>query len=181
MEIPAASLPSTDALASDVLRAAPRVWIGFLAMCVGMFMAILDIQIVASSLPDIQTAFGIPLDRLSWVQTAYLTAEVIAIPLTGRLTRLLSLRFLFVGAIAGFSTASLACAFSTGFWPFIAWRVVQGFCGGAVIPAVFTAGFELFPERQRVLAAALAGLFAMLAIKKLKLTAMYKIDGFCRS
>ncbi|HXQ40544.1 MAG TPA: DHA2 family efflux MFS transporter permease subunit [Candidatus Udaeobacter sp.] len=163
MEIPAESLSSTSPLAGAALRAPLRVWIAFLAMCVGMFMAILDIQIVASSLPDIQTAFGIPLDRLSWVQTAYLTAEVIAIPLTGRLTRLLSLRFLFVGAIAGFSGASLACAFSTGFWPFIAWRVVQGFCGGAVIPAVFTAGFELFPVRQHLLAAALAGLFAMLA------------------
>jgi len=163
MEIPAESLPSTGALAGEVPRAPLRVWVGFLAMCVGMFMAVLDIQIVASSLPDIQTAFGIPLDRLSWVQTAYLTAEVIAIPLTGRLTRLLSLRFLFVGAIAGFSAASLACAFSTSFWPFIAWRVLQGFCGGAVIPAVFTAVFELFPERQHLLAATLAGLLAMLA------------------
>ena len=56
-------------------------------MCLGMFMAVLDIQIVASSLPDIQTAFGIPLDLLSWVQTAYLIAEIIAIPLTARLTR----------------------------------------------------------------------------------------------
>jgi DHA2 family multidrug resistance protein len=71
------------------------VWAGFLAMCLGMFMAILDIQIVASSLPEIQAAFGIPLNRLSWVQTAYLVAEVVAIPLTARLTRLLSLRGLF--------------------------------------------------------------------------------------
>ena len=63
-------------------------WLGFVAMCVGMFMAILDIQIVASSLPDIQSGLGIPLDRLSWVQTAYLIAEVIAIPLTGWLGRL---------------------------------------------------------------------------------------------
>ncbi|MGH7967512.1 MAG: MFS transporter, partial [Limisphaerales bacterium] len=47
------------------------VWAGFLAMCLGMFMAILDIQIVASSLPEIQAAFEITLDRLSWVQTAY--------------------------------------------------------------------------------------------------------------
>ena len=79
----------------------PVAWIGFLAMCLGMFMAVLDIQIVASSLPDIQTAFGIPLDLLSWVQTAYLIAEIIAIPLTARLTRLLSLRGLFVVAISG--------------------------------------------------------------------------------
>ena len=60
----------------------------FRAMRLGMFMSILDIQIVASSLPDIQTALYIPQDRLSWIQTAYLIAEIIAIPLTGWLTRL---------------------------------------------------------------------------------------------
>ena len=69
--------------------------VGFFAMIVGMFMAILDIQIVASSLPDIQAALGIPTEQLSWIQTAYLIAEIIAIPLTCRLTRLLSLRGLF--------------------------------------------------------------------------------------
>ena len=84
-------------------------------MCLGMFMAILDIQIVASSLPEIQTAFGIPLDLLSWVQTTYLIAEIIAIPLTARLTRLLSLRGLFVFAIGGFTLASLGAALSTQF------------------------------------------------------------------
>ena len=49
-----------------------KTWIGFVAMAFGMFMAILDTQIVASSLPEIQTGLGIPLDQLSWVQTAYL-------------------------------------------------------------------------------------------------------------
>ena len=39
-----------------------KTWIGFVAMAVGMFMAILDTQIVASSLPEIQTGLAIPLD-----------------------------------------------------------------------------------------------------------------------
>lgn len=61
--------------------------IGFAMMCVGMFMAILDVQVVSTSLPTIQRALAIPPDQMSWVQTAYLVAEVIAIPLTGFLTR----------------------------------------------------------------------------------------------
>src|SRR5438309_1204332 len=69
-----------------------KTWVGFVAMAVGMFLAILDTQIVASSLPEIQTGLGIPLSQLSWVQTAYLMAEIVAIPLTGRLTRLMSTR-----------------------------------------------------------------------------------------
>ena len=69
-------------------------------MCLGMFMAILDIQVVATSLPAIQQALAISPDAMSWIQTAYLIAEVIAIPLTGLLTRVLTLRWLFVGALA---------------------------------------------------------------------------------
>ena len=64
-----------------------QVWAGFSAMCVGMFMAILDIQIVATSLPAIRDALNISADQMSWIQTAYLIAEVIAIPLTGLLSR----------------------------------------------------------------------------------------------
>ena len=67
------------------------VWLGFLAMCIGMFMAILDVQVVATSLPTIQSALGIDPDQMSWIQTAYLIAEVVAIPLTGLLTRLLTM------------------------------------------------------------------------------------------
>ena len=90
-----------------------KTWVGFIAMAFGMFMAILDIQIVASSLPEIQAGLGIPLDRLSWVQTAYLMAEVVAIPLTGWLTRVLSTRGAFCVCISGFTAASLACAASS--------------------------------------------------------------------
>ena len=74
--------------------ATASVSIGFGMMCVGMFMAILDVQVVATSLPTIQGALAIPPDRMSWVQTAYLIAEVIAIPLTGFLTRALTMRWL---------------------------------------------------------------------------------------
>ncbi len=139
------------------------VWLGYLAMCAGMFMAILDIQIVASSLPEIQAGLAIPLDRLSWIQTAYLIAEIIAVPLTGWLTQLLSLRSLFLAAVAGFTLASAGCAASDGFAALIACRIVQGFCGGAMIPAVFTAVFALFPERLHIRATTIAGSVAMLA------------------
>ena len=80
-----------------------KTWAGFVAMAVGMFMAILDIQIVASSLPEIQTGLGIALDQLSWVQTAYLMAEIVAIPLSGWLTRVMSTRGAFVACICGFT------------------------------------------------------------------------------
>jgi DHA2 family multidrug resistance protein len=140
-----------------------RIWIGFGAMCVGMFMAILDIQVVASSLTTIQSALRVPANKLSWIQTGYLIAEVVAIPLTGWLTRALSLRWLFAAATFGFTLTSIACASVSSIDPLIAIRVVQGFCGGMLIPSVFTSVFSMIPERHRVLATAIAGICAVLA------------------
>ena len=61
----------------------------FVAMAVGMFMAILDIQIVASSLAEIQAGLSASADEIPWVQTSYLVAEIVMIPLTGFLGRAL--------------------------------------------------------------------------------------------
>jgi DHA2 family multidrug resistance protein len=138
-------------------------WAGFLLMCLGMFMAILDIQVVATSLPTIQGALAISPDAMSWIQTAYLIAEVIAIPLTGLLTRVLSLRRLFVVAVSFFTLASVGCAFSGGFTVLLVFRVAQGFSGGLLIPAVFSAVFLLFPPRLHAVATTIGGVVAVLA------------------
>jgi DHA2 family multidrug resistance protein len=140
-----------------------KTWLGFSLMGLGMFMAILDIQVVATSLPTIQRALRMQPDQMSWVQTAYLIAEVIAIPLTGFLTRLLTLRWLFVAAVAVFTLASVGCASSRSFDTLIAFRILQGFSGGTLIPAVFSAVFLLFPVRLQGVATTIAGVLAVLA------------------
>ena len=70
----------------------PRRLFAFLAMCFGMFMAFLDIQIVSASLAEIQAGLSASADEIPWVQTSYLIAEVIAIPLSGFLSRALGTR-----------------------------------------------------------------------------------------
>jgi MFS transporter, DHA2 family, multidrug resistance protein len=146
-----------------VTEPSTATWLGFVLMCLGMFMAILDIQVVATSLPTIQDALAISRDAMSWLQTAYLIAEIIAIPLTGWLTRVLTLRWLFVIAISLFTLASIGCAFSGSFPTLVSFRVVQGFAGGALIPAVFSAVFLLFPIRLHPIATTMAGIMAVLA------------------
>ncbi|HVH77724.1 MAG TPA: MFS transporter [Stellaceae bacterium] len=133
-------------------------------MSIGMFMAVLDIQIVASSLPEIEAALRIPLDRLDWVQTSYLSAEIVAIPLTGWISGVLSTRGAFVSCVLGFTAASAACAGAQGFWMLVAARAVQGFFGGFLIPLVFSAVFQMFADGPaRIRATMLAGVLAMLA------------------
>jgi DHA2 family multidrug resistance protein len=146
---------------ADQVRVA--TWSGFVLMCLGMFMAILDIQVVATSLPAIQDALAISRDAMSWIQTAYLIAEITAIPLTGLFTRVLTLRWLFVIAISLFTLASIGCAFSGHFATLVSFRVLQGFAGGTLIPAVFSAVFLLFPIRLHPVATTLAGIMAVLA------------------
>src|SRR5271154_4033884 len=139
------------------------VSVGFAMMCIGMFMAILDVQVVATSLPAIQNALAIPPDWMSWIQTAYLIAEVIAIPLTGFFTRVLTLRWLFVTAVCLFTIASIGCALSNSFAVLLVFRVAQGFSGGVLIPAVFSAVFLLFPPRLHPAATTIGGVVAVLA------------------
>ena len=144
-------------------KANVATWFGFVLMCLGMFMAILDIQVVATSLPTIQDALAISPDAMSWIQTAYLIAEITAIPLTGWLTRVLTLRWLFVIAIFVFTLTSVGCAFSGNFTSLVIFRVLQGFAGGTLIPAVFSGIFLLFPARAHPIAGTIAGIMAVLA------------------
>ncbi len=154
-------------MATAMPAAAPaptlRDWLGFLAMIGGMFMAILDIQIVASSLSEIQAGLSASADEISWVQTAYLIAEVVMIPLSGFLARLLSTRVLFVASALGFTAMSLACAFATSIETMILFRALQGFLGGAMIPTVFATSFKLFPPERRATVSVMIGLVATMA------------------
>ena len=113
-------------------------------MCLGMFMAVLDIQVVATSLPTIQAALDMRPDQMSWLQTSYLIAEVVAIPLTGVLTRALGMRWLSVASLAIFTAASVGCGYSQSFAELLAWRVVQGFAGGLLIPRCLLAALFSF-------------------------------------
>ena len=113
----------------------PKKAFAFLAMVFGMFMAILDIQIVSASLAEIQAGLSASSDEISWVQTSYLIAEVIMIPLSGFLGRLVSTRILFSVSAAGFTAASVLCATATNIDQMIVYRAIQGFIGGGMIPS----------------------------------------------
>nr|WP_280517808.1 DHA2 family efflux MFS transporter permease subunit [Falsirhodobacter halotolerans] len=135
----------------------------FLIMVFGMFMAILDIQIVSASLPEIQAGLAAGPDDIGWVQTSYLIAEVVMIPLSGFLARVMSTRILFALSAAGFTAASFMCATSTSINEMILWRGVQGFMGGGMIPSVFAAAFTIFPPNRRTMVSPMIGLVATLA------------------
>jgi DHA2 family multidrug resistance protein len=152
-------LPFTAAPKSET-----RKWLGFAGLCIAMFMAVLDIQIVITSLSVIEQALEIGADRMSWVQTSYLIAEIVTIPLAGLLMRIMSLRWLVIVATVLFTLASVGCALSTGFGSLVSFRVLQGMAAGVLMPIVFSAVFLLFrPGTEQAIATVMGGVVAVIA------------------
>jgi MFS transporter, DHA2 family, multidrug resistance protein len=135
----------------------------FVVMCFGGFMALLDIQIVASSLQNIGGGLSAAQDEISWVQTAYLIAEIIVIPLSGWLTRVFSTRWLFTASAAGFTATSMLCGLAWDIRSMILFRVLQGALGASMIPIVFTSSLHYFQGPRRVYSAAVVGSIASVA------------------
>jgi len=145
------------------MSAGVRSVLPFAVMCVGMFVALLDIQIVASSLQQIGGGLSAAQDQISWVQTAYLIAEIVVIPLSGWLTRVFSTRWLFTASAAGFTIASLLCGMAWNIESMIAFRALQGLVGASMIPTVFTSSFHYFQGPKRAYSAAVVGTIASIA------------------
>ncbi|MGH6751614.1 MAG: MFS transporter, partial [Bradyrhizobium sp.] len=144
-------------------RIPARRLFAFLIMVFGMFMSILDIQIVSASLADIQAGLSASSSEVSWVQTSYLIAEVIAIPLSGFLSRAFGTRLLFAMSAFGFTIASFFCGFASTIEQMILWRALQGFLGAGMIPTVFASAYTVFPRSKFYIVGPIIGLVATLA------------------
>jgi DHA2 family multidrug resistance protein len=132
-------------------------------MAFGQFMALLDIQIVAGSLNSIQAGLNAGPDEIAWVQTAYLMAEIVMIPLAAFLSQALSTRWLFTLSAGLFTVSSLMCGLAWDINSMIAFRAIQGFVGGAMVPTVFATGFAMFDGPKRAMIPAILGMVSTLA------------------
>jgi MFS transporter, DHA2 family, multidrug resistance protein len=155
--------PTMMTAAAPSERIAPRRLFAFLIMVFGMFMSILDIQVVSASLAEIQAGLSASATEVSWVQTSYLIAEVIAIPLSGFLSRALGTRLLFAISASGFTIASFLCGLTTSIEQMILWRAIQGFLGAGMIPTVFASAYTVFPRSKFYIVGPIVGLVATLA------------------
>src|SRR6201991_626200 len=158
---PPLNTAQNPAMASE--RIPPRRLLAFLIMVFGMFMSILDIQIVSASLSEIQAGLSASSSEVSWVQTSYLIAEVIAIPLSGFLSRAFGTRLLFAISASGFTITSFFCGFASTIEQMILWRALQGFLGAGMIPTVFASAYTVFPRSKFYIVGPIIGLVATLA------------------
>jgi DHA2 family multidrug resistance protein len=158
-----------EAIAAPASPAAPLSLSGrarlllFAVLSLGQLIALLDTQIVAGALGPIQAGLSAAPEEISWVQTAYLMAEIVMIPLAAYLAQALSTRWLFTASAALFTLASLMCGFAWDINAMIVFRTIQGFVGGAMIPTVFAMTYVLFEGKQRATMAAVLGMLSTLA------------------
>lgn len=126
-----------------------RDWIAIFSAILGAFMAILDIQIINSSLKDIQGALGATIEEGSWISTSYLVAEIIIIPLAAWLAMIMSPRRFAVTVSGLFVAASLLCSMAWSLESMVLFRVLQGLAGGALIPFAFSLILTKLPLDSR--------------------------------
>src|SRR5579864_3001261 len=84
-------------------------WWTLIAMCFGLFIALLDITIVNVALPTIQKDLHAGLSDLQWVVNAYVLSLAVLIVTAGRLGDIFGRKLLFMVGIAIFVTGSLLC------------------------------------------------------------------------
>ena len=135
----------------------------FAIMAFGQFMALIDIQIVAASLNDVQAGLSAGPDEISWIQTGYLMAELVMIPFSAFLAQALSTRWLFALSAGLFTVSSALCGAAWDIQSMVAFRILQGFVGGAMVPTVFATGYALFSGPQRAMIPAILGMVSVLA------------------
>src|SRR5437899_11903095 len=144
-------------------RSAAKTWIAVIGATLGAFMAVLNIQIVNSSLADIQGAIGAGIDDGGWISTSYLIAEIVVIPLSGWLAQVFSIRIYLLTNAVLFLVLSAACALARDLPQMIVLRAIQGFTGGVLIPMAFTLIITLLPRGTQPVGLALFALSATFA------------------
>lgn len=143
-------------------RADASAWIAVAAGALGALLATLDVSIVNSALPVIQGEIGASVTEGTWIATSFLVAEIVVIPLSAWLERLLGLRTLLLIAVSAFTGFSILCGVATDLMTMVVGRTGQGLMGGLLIPTAMTIVAKRLPPSQQPIGMALFGMTVIL-------------------
>lgn len=121
-----------------------------------------DTTIANVALPHMQGSTSASSEQITWVLTSYIVASAIATPLTGWLAGKIGRKRLMLGSIIGFTIASGLCGISVNLEELIAFRILQGVFGSALVPMSQATLLDIYPEEEHGQAMAIFGLAAIL-------------------
>jgi len=124
-------------------------WAVLAVLCIGLFMLLLDGTIVNVAIPHIMSSLDTDLAGVEWVMNAYVLVFAVSLVTLGRLGDLFGRRLLFMAGMALFTVASLACGLAPSIGLLIAFRVLQGLGGAAMMPATLSIIAAVFPAERR--------------------------------
>ena len=139
------------------------LWLAAIVLAAANFIAVLDMTIANVSVSNIAGSLGISGSQGTWVITSYAVAEAITVPLTGWLASRFGAVRVFASAMALFGVSSLICGMSTSFGMLVFGRIVQGMCGGPLLPLSQTLLLRIFPKEKAPAATALWAMTTLLA------------------
>ncbi|WP_157019291.1 DHA2 family efflux MFS transporter permease subunit [Mesorhizobium xinjiangense] len=127
------------------------------SIMLGTIMQVLDTTIANVALPNMTGDLGASQDTINWVLTSYIVAAAIMTPVTGWLSDRVGRRELFLIAIAGFTVMSMLCGLSWSLESMVAFRLLQGVFGAAIVPLSQTFMLDINPKERHGQAMALWG------------------------
>ncbi len=138
-------------------------WLVLFVVIIGTFMSALDSSIVNIAVPTLMSVFGVNLDKIKWILTAYTLALGVIIPFTAYLMERYDYKQIYMFALGMFSVGSLLCGLAWNNNTMIIFRIVQAIGGGMIMPVGMAVIYSTFPQNERGKALGIWGISAMVA------------------
>src|ERR1700736_4156891 len=149
---------------ADAIADAPQpINRGAITACVilAVVMQALDTTIANVALPYMQGSVSASADQINWVLTSYIVAAAIMTPPSGFLANRFGRKRVLMVAIAGFVAASVLCGIAQSLLEIVAFRLLQGFFGAALVPIAQSILLDIYTPEERGSAMALFGVSVM--------------------
>lgn len=127
----------------------PQAWKALAALCIGLFVTLLDQSLVAVSLPRIQEDLDASINQVVWVSAVYLLTFAVPLLVTGRLGDRFGQRNVYLVGMAIFTAAAFACALAPTIEWLILLRAVQGLGGSLINPQPLSIIHRIFDRERR--------------------------------
>ena len=145
---------------------------------IGTFMAVLDATIVNVGLPKIMASFGVGIDKIEWVLTAYMLALAVMLPTSGWLADRFGYKRMYFLGLLIFTFGSFLCGLSNDENTLIMSRIVQGLGAGIIMPLGMAIVSREFPPHQRGMALGFWSISAAASVSFGPLIGGYLVDNF---
>jgi DHA2 family multidrug resistance protein len=151
----------SQAVHDDILHPAHNVGLVTVGTMLATVMQALDTTIANVSLPHMQGTFSATLDQIAWVLTSYIVAAAIMTPPTGWLAARFGRKRLYLVSVAGFTIASILCGAALTLYQIVAFRLLQGAFGAALVPLSQATLLDSYPREKHGYAMAIWGVGIM--------------------